>query len=74
MEHTLHLMVWDVGCVRRQVSTSWCGAGGRRPELAEMGIKRKWEQCGYDRQKFLFSKIVAWVYFYMHPSTVFPGY
>ncbi len=39
--------------------------GLRRPEVAEMGIKQKWEQCGYDydKRKFLFSKIVTWVYF-----------
>ncbi len=36
---------------------------GRRPEAAEMRIKQKWEQCGYDSRKFLFSKIVTWVYF-----------
>ncbi len=28
-----------------------------------MGIKLKWEQCGYDKRKLLFSKIVTWVYF-----------
>jgi hypothetical protein len=35
----------------------------RQPEVAEMGIKQKWEQCGHDERKFLFSKIVTWVYF-----------
>jgi len=44
-------------------ATAWCVAGIRWPEAAEMGIKRKWEWCGYDRWKFLFSKIVTWVYF-----------
>jgi hypothetical protein len=48
---------------QRQPLTAWCGAGVRRPEVAEMGIKQKWEQCGYDKLKFLFSKIVTWVYF-----------
>ncbi len=56
-----------------QPPMAWCGAGIRRPEVAEMGIKQKQEQCGYDRWKFLFSKIFTRVYFYMYP-TVFPGY
>jgi hypothetical protein len=56
-----------------QPLTAWCGAGVMQPEAAEMGIKQKWEQCGYDKQKFLISKIVMWVYFYMYP-TVFPSY
>jgi hypothetical protein len=30
---------------------AWCGAGGMRSEAAEMGIKQKWEQSGYDKQK-----------------------
>jgi hypothetical protein len=47
-----------------QPLTAWCEAGVRQPEVAEMGIKRKWEQCGYDKRKFLFSKIVTWVYIY----------
>ena len=51
-------MVWG----RRQVA-----------EAAEMGIKQKWEQCGYDRWKFLYRKIVTWIAFYMYP-TAFPGY
>jgi hypothetical protein len=51
----------------------WCGAGGRQPEVAEMGIKQKWEQCECDKGKFLFSKIVSWVYFYSYP-TAFPVY
>jgi hypothetical protein len=38
-------------------------AGIRWPEAAEIGIKQKCEQCGYDKWKFLFSKIVTWVYF-----------
>ncbi len=58
---------------RRQPLMAWCGAGIRRPEAAEMGIKQKWGQCGYDRLKFLISKIVRWVYFYSYP-TVFPIY
>jgi hypothetical protein len=56
-----------------QMLTLWCGAGIRRPEAAEMGIKQKWKQCGYDRLKFLISKIVTWVYFYSYP-TAFPIY
>ncbi len=27
-------------------------AGIRWPEAVEMGIKQKWEQCGYDKQIF----------------------
>jgi hypothetical protein len=50
---------------------AWCGAGVRRPEAAEMGIKWKWEQCGYDKWKFLFSKVVRRVYFQSYP-TAFP--
>ncbi len=42
-------------------------------ETAEMGIKRKWEQCGYARLKFVISKIVTWVYFYSYPIA-FPVY
>ncbi len=42
-------------------------------EAAESGIKRKWEQCGYDRLKILISNIVSWVYLYMYP-TVSPSY
>ncbi len=49
---------------QRQPLTAWCGAGIRRPEAAEMGIKQKWEQCGYDRLKILISTIVTWVYFF----------
>ncbi len=45
------------------VNGGWCGAGIRWPKAAEMGIKQKWEQCGYDSQKSLFSKVVKWVYF-----------
>jgi hypothetical protein len=48
---------------RRQPLTAWCGAGVRQPEAAEMGKKQKWEQCGYDKWKFLFNNIVTWVYF-----------
>jgi hypothetical protein len=58
---------------RWQPLTAWCREGVRRPEGAEMGIKWKWEQCGYDQHKFLFSKIVVWVYFYSYPA-VFPIY
>ncbi len=58
---------------QKQPLTAWCGAGLRQPEVEEMGIKRKWEQCGYDRLKFLISKIVTWVYFYSYP-TAFPVY
>ena len=43
------------------------GASIRQPAAAEMGIKQKWEQCGYDRWKILFSKIVSRVYFFMYP-------
>ena len=50
---------------------------GRRQatEVAEMGIKWKWEECGYDRQNFSYRyrTIVMWVTFYMYP-TAFPGY
>jgi len=48
---------------------------GRRlaAKAAEMEINWKWEQCGYDSQKFLNRKIVRWVTFYMYP-TAFPGY
>ena len=50
---------------------------GRRQatEAAEMGIKWKWEECGYDRQNFSYRyrTIVMWVTFYMYP-TAFPGY
>jgi hypothetical protein len=50
---------------------------GRRQaaKAAEMGIKRKWEECGYDRQNFLYRyrTIVMWVTFYMYP-TAFHGY
>jgi hypothetical protein len=48
---------------------------GRRQaaKSAEMGINRKWEQCGYNIQNFLYRKIVTWVTFYMYP-TAFPGY
>jgi hypothetical protein len=49
---------------RWQPLTAWCGAGIWWLEAAEMGIKQKWEQCGYDKHKFLSSKIVTWVYFY----------
>jgi hypothetical protein len=48
---------------QQQPLMAWCGAGVRLPEVAEMGIKQKWEQCGYDKQKYLFSIIVMWVYF-----------
>ena len=57
------VVVEVVAGVQRQLPTAWCGAGIRRPEAAEMGIKRKREQCGYDRWKFVFSKIVTRVYF-----------
>ena len=38
---------------------------GRRQaaKAAEMGINQKWEQCGYNSQKFLYRKIVTWVTF-----------
>jgi hypothetical protein len=56
-------MMAAVARERQQPLTAWCGAGIRQPEAAEIGIKQKWEQCGYDKLKFLFSKIVTWVYF-----------
>jgi hypothetical protein len=46
---------------QRQLLMAWCGASIRWPKAAEMGIKQKWEQCGYD-------KIVTWVYFYSYPT------
>ena len=61
-----------VAGVQRQLPGAWCGAGVRQPEAAEMVIKQKWEQCGYDGWKFLFSKIVQ-RFIYMNP-TVFPIY
>jgi hypothetical protein len=48
---------------QQQLLTAWCGAGVRWPEVAEMGIKRKWEQCGYDKRKFVFSIFVTWIIF-----------
>jgi hypothetical protein len=38
---------------------------GRRQaaKAAEMGINRKWEQCGYNSQNFLHRIIVTWVTF-----------
>ena len=60
--------------MRGQLPTAWCGAGVRWPEATEMGIKRKWEECGYDTWIYLCSKIVTWVYFYMMYPTAFPGY
>ncbi len=44
---------------QQQLLTAWYGAGIRRPKAAEMGIKWKWEQCGYYRLIFLISKIVT---------------
>jgi hypothetical protein len=59
------MMTGAVAAARRhrQPLTAWCGAGIRRLEAAEMGIKRKWEQCRYDRLNFFIRKTVTWVYF-----------
>ena len=61
------------------VAAAAAAAGGRADgvvwgrhqaaKAAEMGINRKWEQCGYN----LYRKTVTWVTFYMYP-TAFPGY
>ena len=40
-------------CGWQQPPMAWCAAGARQPEAAKMEIKRKWEQCGYDRQNFI---------------------
>jgi hypothetical protein len=41
-----------------QPLTAWCGAGVRQLEAAETGIKRKWEQYGYDKQKKYLVKLL----------------
>ena len=43
---------------QRQPSTAWYGGNVRQPEAAEVGIKQKWEQCGYDRWKIYLVKLL----------------
>jgi hypothetical protein len=46
-----------------QLLMAKCGAGVMWPEVTEMGIKGKWEQYGYDRQKILINKNFTWVHY-----------
>ena len=73
MEYTSHLTGMRAACDVRCRRHGEGQAVGGRPESAEMGTKRKWEQCGHDRQNFLFSKIVN-VDLCLDYPTVFPGY
>jgi hypothetical protein len=48
---------------QQQPLTAWCGAGIRWPEVAETGMKQKWEQCGYDNQNCYLVKLLPWFIF-----------
>ena len=58
------------GGSRRATAVAGGMVWGRRQvaEAAKMRIKRKWEQCGYNRWTFLYRKIVTWDAFYMYPT------
>ncbi len=46
------------GGVRQQLLTAWCGAGVRRPEAAEMGIKQNENNVGMIDGKFYLVKLL----------------